>query len=170
MSRLPIFAGAKRAVVLGSFITLAAYTVIMFCNNLQVRTIAFAFMGLGMVVKNAFSFEWLVGCVPTQNKTDCTTCINCVDAVPMAVFCLYVAYVDKDWQGINLVSLYVCWLAFILACFFPESPKYLLNESRREEAIAALNYMAWINGSNNRIPETAQFVEDRGIFVKTEEE
>ena len=65
MSRLPIFAGAKRAVVLGSFITLAAYTVIMFCNNLQVRTVAFAFMGLGMVVKNAFSFEWLVGCVPT---------------------------------------------------------------------------------------------------------
>ena len=55
MSRLPIFAGAKRAVVLGSFITLTAYTVIMFCNNLQVRTVAFAFMGLGMVVKNAFS-------------------------------------------------------------------------------------------------------------------
>jgi hypothetical protein len=73
----------------------------------------------------------------------------------MAVFCLYVAYIDKDWQGINLVSLYVCWLAFIFACFCPESPKYLLNESRREEAIAALNYMAWINGSNHRIPETA---------------
>ena len=62
-SRLRIFSGSKRAVMLGSFITITAYSVIMISNNLQIRVFAFGLMGLGMVIKNAFSYEWLVACV-----------------------------------------------------------------------------------------------------------
>lgn len=131
MSRLPIFSGSKRAVMLGSFITILAYTVIMISNDLQIRVFAFGLMGLGMVIKNAFSYEWLVAFVPTEYKTNATTYINCVDAIPMAVFCIYVAYIDRDWKGINQISLGVSYLAFFLGFFCPESPKWLLNESKR---------------------------------------
>ena len=84
--------------MIGSFITIVAYTVIMFSNDLQVRITAFGAMGLGMMTKNAYCYTWLGDSVHEEYKTTASTIINCVDAVPMAVFCLYVAYVNKDWQ------------------------------------------------------------------------
>ena len=40
-----------------------------------------------------------------------------------------------------------------------ESPKWLLLQGRREEAIKSLNFIAKVNRSPNRIPEDAMFVE-----------
>ena len=37
----------------------------------------------------------------------------------------------------------------------PESPSWLLLNNRNHEAIKSLNWIAFINGSNTRIPENA---------------
>ena len=42
----------------------------------------------------------------------------------------------------------------------PESPRWLLLNGKTKEAIANLNYIAWFNGSSERIPENAEFIED----------
>ena len=88
----------------------------------------------------------------------------------MAVFCFYVSYVQKDWLGINLIATGLSYIAFIMAFFCPESPRWHLVNGRREEAIRILNYMAKVNGSSFTIPKDAQFVEDPTIFAKKEEE
>ena len=69
-----------------------------------------------------------------------------IDAIPMAVFCAYVSYVDKDWFTINVYALGISYLAFILAFFCPESPRWYLVNGRKEEAINTLNYMGKFNG------------------------
>ena len=90
-------------------------------------------MGLGAMTKSAYSFEWLVSSVPTQYKTDATTYINCTDAVTMAVFCTYIGFIKKDWEGICLLFLALNYLAFLLGLLVcPESPKWLLNQGRRK--------------------------------------
>ena len=53
-------------------------------------------MGLSQI-KNSVTYVWLSECVPTELKPRAYTVINIIDAVPMAVFCAYVAYVDKSW-------------------------------------------------------------------------
>jgi hypothetical protein len=49
-----------------------------------------------------------------------------------------------------------------LGCFaffalIPESPRWLLLNNRREEAIKNFNFIAWFNGSDMRVPEDAIF-------------
>ena len=39
----------------------------------------------------------------------------------------------------------------------PESPYYLVTTGKLKEGIESLNYIAWFNGSINRISDTAQF-------------
>ena len=70
----------------------------------------------------------------------------------------------------NLLSLSVSWLAFILCFVCPESPKWLLNNKLKTEAIEALNYIAWFNGIPNRIPTSAILIEDPSIFVNAEDD
>lgn len=43
--------------------------------------------------------------------------------------------------------------------YAPESPKWLLGQERREDAIMAFNTIAKMNGSNKFIPEDATFDE-----------
>lgn len=50
-------------------------------------------------------------------------------------------------------------LAFLIGLFLPESPRWLLLTNQREKAIETLNQIAKLNGSNDRIPESATFVE-----------
>ena len=83
----------------------------------------------------------------------------------MAVFCVYVSYVDKDWLSINLYALGISYLAFFMAFFCPESPRWYLVNGNREQAIETLNYMRKVNGGMVEIPKDAQFVEDPTIFA-----
>jgi hypothetical protein len=47
----------------------------------------------------------------------------------------------------------------------PESPRWLLVNGRRAEAIDALNYMARVNCTGCEIPAAASFVEDPTNYV-----
>lgn len=57
-----------------------------------------------------------------------------------------------------MTSLGALSLAFMLLVS-PDSPRWLLAKGRKEEAIAAFNKIAVLNGSPNRIPAEAVFVE-----------
>lgn len=54
----------------------------------------------------------------------------------------------------NLIGTIIVIIFILLA---PESPYYLITTGKQKEGIAVLNYIAWFNGSNNRISESAQF-------------
>ena len=49
-----------------------------------------------------------------------------------------------------------------------ETPRWLLQNGRREEAIRTLNFIAWFNGVEERIPDNTQFVEAQNQ-VKSQE-
>ena len=83
----------------------------------------------------------------------------------MAVFCAYVSYIDKNWFSINIYATAISYIAFFMAFFCPESPRWYLVNGNREKAIETLNYMRKINGGKVSIPLDAQFVEDPNIFA-----
>ena len=169
MYTLPETIGRKRSVMLSAFLSLIAQTTILCCEKLIVRTLCFALMGLAQI-KNSVSYVWLAECVPMSQRAQAYTYINIFDAIPMAVFCIYVSFIQKDWYGINLIATGLSYIAFILAFFCPESPRWYLVNGKREEAIKELNYMARVNRSQQFIPKSAQFVEDPTIFTEKEDE
>ena len=85
--------------------------------------------------------------------------MNVVDAMPTVITGLYYLFIEQDWFTIYAINVAVSYSAFFLAFFCPESPRWLLLNNRKEEAIDALNFMAKFNGSDVRIPQNTVFQE-----------
>lgn len=60
-------------------------------------------------------------------------------------------YILKIFFTLSTVSSVIYFLAI------PESPKFLFAKKRDKEGIAVLNYIAWFNRSEFRVPEDAIF-------------
>ena len=120
-----------------------------------VRGLCFGVIGMCSTAKNSITYVWLSECVPKHYKSRAYTSINILDAVSIGVFCAYVSYIDQNWLTINLIVLGLAYVAVFLAFLCPESPRWLLVNGRREEAIRTLNYMAKFNGKSNRIRKSA---------------
>lgn len=86
--------------------------------------------------------------------------LNAFDSLTLTIIALYFTYVSKDWffLFLTMTTLGALSLAFMVLVS-PNSPKWLLAKGRKEEAIAAFNQIAKFNGSANRIPAEALFVE-----------
>jgi hypothetical protein len=57
-----------------------------------------------------------------------------------------------------------CIATVLYICFIPESPSWLfMNDSKSEEGIKILNYIAWFNGSNLRVPDDVIVENDKPV-------
>ena len=90
--------------------------------------------------------------------------INMFDALPLVVTCIGYLYLSKHWYWVCFGGAVLTYTATIVAFFCPESPRWHLVNGRTPDAIRALNQIAEINGSLERIPEEAIFVEDPTNF------
>jgi len=129
----------------------------------QYSTRAFLFGGIGFFqIKNSLSYVWLFESVPSRHKTIACTLINSFDAIPYIVICVYFDHMSSNWLPLQvfMTSLGVLAYVFILLAM-PESPRWHLIKGNKEEAIDSLNQIAHFNGSLNRIPFDARFIEDK---------
>jgi hypothetical protein len=93
--------------------------------------------------------------------------MNIWDGIPMPVFCMYIMFIDTNWLWINLVVLGLAAVGFFISitCLV-ESPKWLLINGYREQAIENLNYICRMNGGRSEIPKDARFVEELAVGLK----
>ena len=93
--------------------------------------------------------------MPLRRRPDVITIINIVDALPALILGIWFLFFGNNWFTIAMIMVAVHYSAFILGIFCPESPRWLLLNDRKAEAIEEINYMARFNGSSKRIPEDA---------------
>ena len=73
---------------------------------------------------------------------------------------VYFLFISRDWKPLIQVYMYCSIAGYLLvSALCVESPKWLLLQSRRKEAIDALNYIAKVNRSPNRISASSLFTE-----------
>ncbi|KAL8581944.1 hypothetical protein ACOMHN_027926 [Nucella lapillus] len=58
--------------------------------------------------------------------------------IVIGVFVAFVVGLGKDWKRLAFVGLFPAALASIAACLLPESPRWLLTQNRKREALQAL--------------------------------
>ena len=156
MAMIPDRIGRKKSVIGGMAVSLAAQIVMLFLPSLLARSICFFVMGFANL-KTSQSYVWASECVPFERRSRAFTIINVVDAFPTLVTGLFYLLVARDWFTIYAINVGVSVTALILAFICPESPRWLLYNNRKADAIEALNYMAKFNGSEARIPKDAIF-------------
>jgi hypothetical protein len=94
----------------------------------------------------------------TKHKGVASGLLGSFDCITVAVIPLYFVYVSKNWFILYLVMLMLgtVSLLFMLFCAV-ESPKWLLVQGRREDAIREFNRVALINHCEITIPDDALF-------------
>lgn len=85
------------------------------------------------------------------------TIITAFDACSLAILGLILTFISHDlvrfMEIVNMIGIISCFLFLMLA---PESPQWLIMKGKFKEGIDVFNYLAWANGSKDRIPPDAQ--------------
>ena len=90
---------------------------------------------------------WAQELVPAQNTTSIAVSLSTFDSGSLAFICLYFLLISKDWFPLMLVSVIMSVISLLIcAILLPESPIWLLQNGREQEAIAAFNFIGKING------------------------
>ena len=96
--------------------------------------------------------------VDDESKSLCATIINSNDILTFGYIGLTLMFLTPNLQGLVEVMFMVhTVLVLIYILLAPESPRWLLINNKREEAISVLNYIGRFNCSKNRIDERAEF-------------
>lgn len=133
--KIPDKWGRKNTIIFfGSIHSLAQFTII-FVPNYYVRFIAFVIMG-SCQIKNSVSYVWLFDLVRQNDKPIAVGILNSWDCVTLAVTCLYFKFVSRNWFGLYFFMSVVGLVSLLILTFIiPESPKWLLHNNRKSEAI-----------------------------------
>ena len=156
---LPDKWGRKKTIMFFGSVHTACQFVIIFVPNYYVRFGTFALMG-ACQLKNSISYVWLFDLVQQKDKPIAVGVLNAWDCLTISVVSFYFKFVSKYWFSLYLFMSLIGFASLMILTFIiPESPKWLLHNKRREEAIYCFNVIAKINCSAHRIPESAQFTE-----------
>ena len=104
-------------------------------------------------LKNSLTYVYLFEFMHSNDKSFACSCINFADVSGAAIAGLFFLFVEKDWYPLYVGTVTVTTIAYMFVLIiYLESPKWLLHQGRTEEAIYVLNYIAWFNGVEYRIP------------------
>lgn len=135
-----------------------AYFLVVMANSVTVKSIGSFCLGL-MHIKISTSYTHCYELVLDKHRAPCSTVINIVDDTSLAIIGFILRFVHND---LNLVFKYhwiVGSVAIVLYMLIvPESPKWLFfaEGASSKKGIDVLNYIAWFNGSQYRVPNCAK--------------
>ena len=107
-------------------------------------------------LKNTVCYVWLFDLMMRKDKSVCCGLLNAWDTITLTVTAIYFLYWNRNWFNLCLgMTILGAISHFYMLIYAPESPKWLLVQNRREDAIIAFNKIAEFNRSKNFIPQNA---------------
>jgi MFS family permease len=157
---MPDMYGRRPSLLISMFGYLVSIVTLLQFPSMTMRSIAL--FGIGFFhLKNSASFVYCFELVQDDRKSAVSTAINAFDGATLVFLGTYFIYVD-DWYYYQFVMFVIQAIAFVIfLALGSESPKWLLLQGRRTEAIEVFNTICLINGkaSNCLIESDAIFSE-----------
>lgn len=86
--------------------------------------------------------------------------MNAWDTATMAISCLFFILISRHWFWLYFTMTLLGTISYtVIMLTVPESPRWLLLNGKKQEAINAFNKICRINGCLDFIPENAEFIE-----------
>ena len=134
LAPIPDKIGRKKSVMLSFGLSLLAQSVLVAYQSILVCSACMFLLGFSSI-KNSQTYVWSTDCVPLRRRPDVITIINIIDALPALTLGFWFLFIGNDWLTYALFMLAINYFAFILGIFCPESPRWLLVNDRKAEAI-----------------------------------
>ena len=98
--------------------------------------------------------------VHSRDKSFVCSVLNYYDALTPAISGIFFILVKQDIFPLYLLLVASSIVALLTILILNlETPRWLLHNGRTSEAIDTLNYIAWFNGVEGRIPQDSVFLE-----------
>ena len=111
-------------------------------------------------MKSSLSYVYLFEFVHSRDKSFACSCINILDALSPAIAGGFFLFIALDVYPLYIGTVISSATAYLIILFFNlETPMWLLHNGKTKEAISVLNYIAWFNGVEYRVPNDAAFIE-----------
>jgi MFS family permease len=140
-------------------------TLIMFANYItafgELKYMRLGFFLIGFFhLKISLSYTYATELVPEDSKQLVLTIISAYDACSLLLACSIMKFYKPSENVVNTFHFGLTVISLLLfSLVIPESPKWLFMKkgTNSRDAINILNYIAWFNGSELRVPEDAIF-------------
>lgn len=108
------------------------------------------------MVKNSLCYTWTFEFLLKDHKARGSSVVNILEFTTCIFAGVYFLLIGTSVMPLLYFFYAYSLLGYLLVSFVvPESPKWLMLQGRREEAIEVLNYVAWFNRSKTTISPNA---------------
>lgn len=145
---LPDKFGRFKVLGVSMFGYIIAIACLLWIPTITVRSVCLFLIGF-FHLKNSQAYVICFECVEDRHKPAVSTAINAFDGSTLIFLGTYFIFI-KDWFPYQLFMFVVQCISLVLFFLFvQESPKWLLIQGRKADAIKSFNRIARINGHAN---------------------
>lgn len=126
--------GRKAFFQIGVTINLIAYTLIMINTSYWTQIVLLFIVGMNSPTTYVIGFGYLQELVGDDHKAIYATLWNVSEGLIFVISTIYYWKINRHWFYIVSVGYLLNWVSFLGAFFLPESPVFLINGSRLNEA------------------------------------
>ena len=137
--------GRKLPTMISALVSIPIHIALMASTNLNFSIVMFYLFGLTRPGKMQVSFVYVSELVPEKFRRFVGTFILFFDGSSLILFGFYFLLISKNWVYFQVFTLLLSIASTAILFFIPESPKYLMNKRRYEDARNSFVKIAIIN-------------------------
>jgi len=152
--------GRRPTFIITMILSTIAQGVILFTSNIHHLFLFMIVLGTTFSGKNIVALNFAIECQPEGMKQFVVSLYWLVELSSIILWSFYYQKLDKNWFPLQAVYFVVGIIAMFIAIFLlPESPRFLYNKQKFDQARAGLNYISVFNGK----PKMKAFLFDNEI-------
>jgi MFS family permease len=145
ITRIGDLYGRKLPTLISSLVSLPIHLGLILSRSLNLSIALFFLLGLTRPGKMQVSFVYLSELVPEAHRRRVGSFILFFDGGSLILFALYFKYISKQWVYFQLYALGISAISALVLFAIPESPKYLMEKDRYDDARKSLVSIATFN-------------------------
>ena len=131
--------------ILGIGLQALASLILLFSSSLTLTYGLVFMMGVAMAPRVFPTYVLVMELLPSNKAGLVTSIVFSIDGLVLTWCSLYFMFIDKSWKNLYSAVVLATFLTFIASFWLPESPKFLVNKGRYQQAREVITRIARTN-------------------------